>query len=538
MKKVITLVLVICMLLSMCACGTKPAKAPSAPAETKENTSSEESVLETFGSGVEGNVAEEQKPLRFRLKTEPNTLDPHKTSGTGDPQVIQYQMYESLFREEKDGTIVPALAESYELAEDSTSITLNLRKDVFFHNDLPMTADDVVFSLNRAMETGYNSAYVGAIDKVEKINDYTVKLSLKYSYAPIITCLSTLSTAIVCKSYVEENGDDILTRNPMGTGPYMLKQWVSGDKLVYEAYPKYWRGEAKIKEASIVFISDNTAAAISLETGDIDVMTNLSTADIPTIQDNPELQFVTGPAASQVLVSFNNASGKFADPRLREAVYLCIDRQEIVDVAADGYGEVQTAALDSVLPECPKNLPVPEKNVERAKELVAEAGYPDGLTVSMPTIDNGTYSKPATLLKEQLAPCGINIEIELMERAAWDDMVIYNTNYEIAIWALPITALDSDFCASKFYSENCGGAGNFSNCNNEEIDKLILQGRLLPLGEERTANYLKFCEAIRDNFVVCPIYTNMRSNAASVHLGGVYPSATLHMYMYDYYWMD
>lgn len=101
MKKVITLVLVICMLLSMCACGTKPAKAPSAPAETKENTSSEESVLETFGSGVEGNVAEEQKPLRFRLKTEPNTVDPHKTSGTGDPQVIQYQMYESLFREEK-----------------------------------------------------------------------------------------------------------------------------------------------------------------------------------------------------------------------------------------------------------------------------------------------------------------------------------------------------------------------------------------------------------------------------------------------------
>ena len=122
MKKVITLVLVICMLLSMCACGTKPAKAPSAPAETKENTSSEESVLETFGSGVEGNVAEEQKPLRFRLKTEPNTVDPHKTSGTGDPQVIQYQMYESLFREEKDGTIVPALAESYELAEDSANL--------------------------------------------------------------------------------------------------------------------------------------------------------------------------------------------------------------------------------------------------------------------------------------------------------------------------------------------------------------------------------------------------------------------------------
>lgn len=536
MKKAISLALALCLLLTLCACGSE---APKAPEEEKDSAPAEnESVLDTLDSGTEGEAASDQKPLRFRLKTEPNTLDPHKTSGTGDPQVIQYQMYESLFREEKDGTIVPALAESYELAEDSTFIVIHVRQGVFFHNDTPMTADDVVFSLNRAIETGYNNAYVGAIDNVEKVDDSTIKINLKYAYAPIITCLSTLSTAIVSKDYVETNGDDILTRSPMGTGPYKLEDWVSGDRLVFKAYPKYWRGEAQIKDASIIFISDNTAAAISLETGDIDVMTNLSTADIPTIKENPELQFVTGPAASQLLVTFNNASGVFADARMREAVYLCIDRQAIVDVAADGYGEVQTAPLDSVLVECPKDFEVPEMNVERAKELVAEAGYPEGITISMPTIDNGTYSKPATLLKEQLAPCGINIDIQLMERAAWDDMVIYNTNYELAIWALPITALDSDFCASKFLGANCGGGGNFSNCSIEEIDELILRGRFLPLGPERTENYLKFCEAIRDNFVVCPIYTNMRNNAASAHLGGVYPSATLHMYMYDYYWIQ
>ena len=534
MKKIISLILVACLVLALSACGSQG----TAPADEPASSTESGSVLDTFASGNEGDVAVEQKELRFRLKTEPNTLDPHKTSGTGDPQVIQYQMYESLFREEKDGTIVPALAESYELAEDSTSITLKIRQNVYFHNDAPMTADDVVFSLNRAMETGYNNAYVGAIDNVEKIDDSTVKINLKYSYAPIITCLSTLSTAIVSKDYVEENGDDFLARNPMGTGAYMLEEWISGDRLVFKAYPKYWRGEATIKEASIVFISDNTAAAIALETGDVDVMTNLSTADIPTVKDNPDLQFVTGPAASQLLVTFNNASGIFSDIKMREAVYLCIDRQAIVDVAADGYGEVQTAALDSVLVECPENFEVPAINIERAKQLVSEAGYPNGVTIKMPTIDNGTYSKPATLLKEQLAPSGINIEIELMERAAWDDMVIYNTNYEIAIWALPITALDSDFCASKFYSGNCNGGGNFSNCSNEEIDELILKGRLLPLGEERTANYLKFCEAIRDNYIVCPIYTNMRNNAASAYLGGVYPSATLHMYMYDYYWLQ
>ena len=532
MKKILSLILSIGMLLSLCACGDTPSSEnPVGSTSTTTNTPN------NFNTGAEGEAAAEQTEIRFRLKTEPNTMDPHKTSGTGDPQVIQYQMYESLFREEKDGTIVPALAESYELAKDSTSITLHLRTNVFFHDNSPMTADDVVFSINRAIETGYNSAYVGAIDHVEKVDESTVIIYLKYAYAPITTCLSTLSTAIVSKEYVEKNGDDYLARNPLGTGPYKLEQWVSGEKIIFKAYEKYWRGEATVKDASIIFISDNTAAAIALETGDIDIMTNLSTADISTIEENPDLAFITGPAASMLLVTFNNASGIFADARMREAVYLCIDRQAIVDVAADGYGEVQTSVLDSVLVECPKDFEVPAMDVERAKLLVAEAGYPKGVTIKMPTIDNGTYSKPATLLKEQLAPCGINIEIELMERAAWDDVVIYHTNYEIALWALPITALDSDFCASKFYSENCNGQGNFSNCNNEDIDAYILEGRFLPLGEERTANYLKFCEAIRDNYVVCPIYTNMRSNAANAKLGGVYPSATLHMYIYDYYWM-
>lgn len=492
---------------------------------------------EAGGSNLGGSPAQTvDRPLNFRIKTEPDTLDPHKTSGTGDPQVVQYQVYESFFREEQDGTVVPALAETYEFNEDGTAITLNLCQDVYFHDGTQMTADDVVFSLERSISTGYNGVYVDAIDSVEKVGDFAVTVNLKYAYTPVVSCLSSLSTAIVPKAYVEAKGDDILAREPVGTGAYQFISWTSGTEVVFKALDKYWKGEAAIKDLTFVVIADNNTSIISLETGDVDIDVNLSTSSIPTIEANPDLAECTGPKASMMLFSFNNQAGIFSDPRMREAVYLCIDRQDIIDACLSGRGEVTYACMLKMLDEYPDDLVASEKNVERAKQLVAEAGYPNGVTIKAVTIDNGTYKNPTVMLQEQLRPSGIELEIELMDRAAWNDRVITNSNYDITCWAIPVTTLDADFAASKFYGPLCNGGGNFANCNLPDLDALIEAGRVTEPGAARNEIYRQFCQTILDNFVVCPIYTSTRETAANAKLQGVATSATSHYFVYDYSW--
>lgn len=532
MKKRLLIVVSIMMTVSLllCACGSdKGITKESSPPDIKTESGSITAEAKAEGTG---------RPLIFRIKTEPDTLDPHKTSGTGDPQVVQYQVFESLFREEQDGTVVPALADSYEFNNDGTAITLKLRQDVTFHDGTKMTADDVVFSIDRSISTGFNGVYVDAVQSIEKVDDYAVCINLKYSYTPIISCLSSLSTAIVPKAYVEANGDDVLARKPVGTGAYKFVNWTSGTEVVFEAYDRYWRGEAAIKNLTFSVIADNNTSVIALETGEVDIDINLSNSSIQTIEANPDLKEYSGPKASMMLFSFNNQGGIFSDSRMREAVYLCIDRQAIVDSCLAGRGEVTYACMLQMLDEYPDDLTTPERNVERAKQLVAEAGYPDGVTVTAVTIDNNTYKNPTIMLQEQLKGSGINLEIELMDRAAWNDQVITNTKYDITCWAIPVTTLDADFAASKFYGPLCNGGGNFSNCNNPEIDALIEAGRITEPGEKRNEVYRQFCEAILDNFVVCPIYTSTREIAASASLQGVSTSATSHYFVYDYSWNE
>ena len=478
------------------------------------------------------------RPLHFRIKTEADTLDPHKTSGTGDPQTVQYQIYESLFREEVDGAVVPALAESYSFNEDGTQITLNLRQDVTFHDGTPMTADDVVFSINRSMNTGYNGVYVDAIQSIEKVSDYTVTITLKYAYTPVVSCLSSLSTAIVPKAYVEANGDDILARKPIGTGAYKFVSWTSGTEIVFKAYENYWRGAASITDLVFDVIADNNTSIIALETGDIHLDVNLSTSSIPTIEANPDLVEYSGEKASMMLFSFDNKEGVFSDLRMRQAIYYCIDRQAIIDACLNGRGTVTTACMLRMLDEYPDDFEVVERDVEKAKQLVAEAGYPNGVTVVAETIDNNTYKNQTIMLQEQVKEAGINLEIELMARAAWNERVITNTDYSITCWAIPVTTLDADFAASKFYGPLCNGGGNFSNCDYTDIDALIEKGRVTEPGEERNAIYREFCEKIRDYAVVCPIYTSTREAAATKDLGGFQTSSTSHLFVYDYYWVE
>ncbi|MDR1732392.1 MAG: ABC transporter substrate-binding protein [Synergistaceae bacterium] len=496
------------------------------------------SLIFVCGFAISGNAATattetKKTSVVFRTKTEPDTLDPHRTAGNGDPQLPQYQIYESLFRCESSGKIVPALCESYTFTDDKMSLSVKLREGVKFHDGSSMSADDVVYSINRSLTTGFNGTYVGNIASVEKIDDKNVKINLKNPYTPIITCLATLNTAILSKAYVEKNGEDFLARNPMGTGAYVFKNWVSGERIDMEAFTDYWRGKASIPQGAFVFIADNSTALIAVENGEVDLNDNMNTAEIATLDGNPKLSHYRGPSAAILIYSFNTQGKIMSDIRMREAISLVVDRQAISAICYNDEWTPVEAAMLPVLPEFPRDFKAPALNIERAKALVKEC-YPNGITIAMPTIDAPQYSEPSVVLQEACREIGITLEVDIMERAAWNEKVIAKTDYELTVWALVSNALDADLYASKFYSANAKGGGNFTNTVNSEIDQWIERGRITESGPERNKVYLNYVQAVQDYYACVPFSGNNRDIAANPDLKGVQTSPTTNYYFWDY----
>lgn len=487
-------------------------------------------------------VAPGKDMVTFRINAEITTLDPHKTAGSGNDQIVQYQFLESLFRTDNvdgESVINMGLAESYKyLDEEKTKLEVKIRPNVKFHNGDTMTADDVVYSLRRSKSTGYNNSIMDFIKSIEKVDEETVLITLEFAYAPIIQCLASANTAIVSKKAMETD-EAGFARKPVGTGPYVLDKWVTGEKITFTAFPDYWRGEASIKKGTFIIIADNSTALLALETGEVDFMNIMNFADVPIVRDNPKLSIdICDSGVGGRVVSFNNKKGIFSDVRMRLAVAHAIDPEEIWIGAYDGAGAPSYCPMSRTLPEFPTDYKHLERDIEKAKQLVKDAGYPNGVTVKIPTIDAAAYSKPTVILQEQLAEIGINLEIELMERAAWNERIITNNDYEITYWAVVPKIEDADSTLYMFHSSNIGGGGNFANCDIPELDELLEKGRVMEPGEERNAIYKKALEVIRDNAAIVPCHYANREVAFNAKLIGARAVPTQRYYIYDWHWEE
>lgn len=473
--------------------------------------------------------------IMFRLNSEPVTLDPQNCNDIGVSQNPHYQLFDSLTRLETDGTLSMALAESITTSENGTVLSIKIRDGVKFHNGAVMTTDDVEYSLNRAIASKFNTVMTSSFSKAVKVDDSIVELHLKYPYAPADKCLATAQTCVVPKAVVEANPDGF-ARNPVGTGAFKFVSWAPGDKIMMERFDDYYRGPAKIKKVTYTIIPDHSTAFIALEKGEIDIMINPNISDRDAIMADPNLVYHECDAASYLLFTFNNEKGRFADKRLRKAVSMVVDREALI-IGKEGQAGLVEAALLPILPEYPEGFQADPLDVKAAKQLVIDAGYPNGLTVKVPTIDAATYIKPTTQLQEMVRPIGINLEIEIMARGAWNQRVLADTDYELCTWACPITVLDADFATyGPFHSSNRGGSGNFSNCNNPEIDRLVELGRVTPPGPERNEIYRQFCEVVKEECVIVPFMITRRELPARANLKGVRVNPTMRYYMFDAYW--
>ncbi|KUO71876.1 MAG: hypothetical protein APF77_07130 [Clostridia bacterium BRH_c25] len=516
LKGIFCYFLIFTMILTGCSGGGN-----NAPAASNESGANSDQTAET---AVKDSV-------NFSINAEPSTLDPQKGNDLLT-FAVHSQIFDTLVRENADGSLVPGLAEKWTISEDGKEIVFTLRNDVKFHNGDLMTADDVVYSLNRAITSTFTKRITGSMDKAEKIDDSTVKLVLKYSYGPILDCIATTNVGIVPQKAVEAN-EEGFARNPVGTGPFKFKEWNNGEKIVFESFKDYYRGEASIKNLTFKIISDKTSAAVALENGEVDVLLSPDEADRKNLIANEKLTYYETESNSFYFVSFNNETGLFSNKLLREAISYAVDRESLVMGALEGNG----APLESAIPTntfgSPENFKGNQFDIEKAKALLAEAGYPNGLTIKVPTL----YLKPTEVLQDQLRQIGIVAEIEQMERGAWLQDVYTDNKYEITVGSYSALVPDADqITYNRYHGDFVGGGNNMVRCNIPELNKELDLARTSQSVDERKAAYLRVSEILRDESVLIPLYSSMNGIAANKDLKGVQAHPVQRVYVYDYSW--
>jgi peptide/nickel transport system substrate-binding protein len=427
--KAISLALVGMLLLAACAPGATPVVEIQTQVVRETQIVNQTQVVEQEVEVVVTATPEPFQPkgtLTIGLTTVVAALEqpyaPERQSSNAS-----WSMFDSLIFPEADGTFSPALAESWETSEDGRTVTFTLRQGVKFHNGEDFNADSVVFSWETYTDPAVTYASNWTIaNAVEKIDDYTVAVSTEEPNALLLPYIAT-AWSIIPPGYYNEVGAAGFAENPVGTGPFMLDEWVKGDSITVVANPNYWReGYPKLEKVIFKFMSESATRIAAVQTGEIDIAPRLTSEDAAGLLGAPDVTLIRYPVGRVYYVAFNNITTgvgtPIEEPAVRKALQYAVDVDGIISTLFDGYA---TRAVGLV---GPADLgfdgadPVPY-DPEQAKAMLAEAGYPNGFEVDMACPD-GAYShinEVCEIIRNNFNEVGVTGELDIMEsNAFWE----------------------------------------------------------------------------------------------------------------------
>ena len=449
--------------------------------------------------GADAGASTGKDTLVIAQGADAKSLDPHASNDNPSSR-IRVQIYDRLMDLDDNGVPQPMLAESWERPDDKT-IIFHLRKGVKFHNGDEMKASDVKFSLERALASPEVSHILAGINGVEVIDDYTVKVTTEKPMAAILNNLSHITIAILSERATKEAGDKF-GQNPVGSGPYKFVSWQSGDRVTLEAFPEYWQGEAPVKNVVYRNIVEETNRTIGLETGELDIIYDIQGLDKNKLRDDERFVLIEGPQVSMTYLGFNMKKAPYDNPKVREAISYAIDQKPIIDTVFLGAGE---AANSIIGPNVWGYYDVEKytQDIEKAKALLAEAGYPDGFKAKIWVNDNPVRRDTAVILQDQLKQIGIDLAIETVEWGAFLDGTARG-DHEMYLLGWGTVTRDPDYGMYELISTSTmGAAGNRSFYSNPTVDKLLEEGKTELDPEKRKAIYKEIQEIIRKDI---PMY--------------------------------
>ncbi|MEK4406996.1 ABC transporter substrate-binding protein [Sporosarcina sp. FSL K6-6792] len=472
-KYLLTFILVLLLIVSACS---------------KDNDSS--STDKAKDKDGDTAVENESKILTIANGTDVTSFDIHNHNTTST-EAVHVNMFNYLVKNGGAEGFISDLAESWENIDDNTW-SFKLKEGVKFHNGEELTADDVKFTLERVAkdETLLEFGSYKQIQEVKVKSDYEFDIITENPEPALLNRLSRLGSGILPKDYIEKEGWEVFLKEPVGSGPYKLKEWKRDDRLVLEANKDYFGEAPKWDELVFRAIPEDSTRVSELLTGGVDIAVNIPPTDVERIDAGDGSSVITTPTQRVMMLVLRTGEGNVtADPLVREAIDLAIDKQAIVDSLLNGAGQVTRTRVT------PGNVGANEDlfgktlyDPEKAKELLAEAGYADGLELTL-SAPNGRYLKDketSELMVAMLGEVGITVKLELLEWSAFNVKYTERTFGDMFFIGYGNSMFDASLALDRLQFERAKGETDY---NNPEAEALLKTAESNMNLDERTEQY-------------------------------------------------
>lgn len=445
-------------------------------------------------------AADGSKTLNVAIFAEPATLD-FQQEGDMAATIMDWNIYDQLGRwNYKTNKLDPELATGWK-QESPSSWLVTLRQGIQFHGGYgEMTADDVVFSVNNIIQNNLRIKFLYAgVKNAEAVDKYTVRYNLEYPNTPfLMAVVQGFGGLVLSKAAFTKLGADAFARAPIGTGPFEVAEWVSGDHLTLKRFDQYWdAGFPKVDTVTVSFVPDPTVKLNLLTTEQVDLVDTVPYDQVKSLSSGADVDVQSIAGWNWNYVSFGTVKGPFGDKRVRQAVSYALDRDATVN--ADYYGHAIPAEKpfppgfmfrdDSITKFSPK------PDIETAKKLLAEAGFAKGIKIKgiAPT-EKADVTRGAQIIAEQLKKIGIQVDLQFLDNASYSKLQRSPGDF-IDFNQITIMSPDPDSAVNWFWHTGGSIARDYSN---KQVDDLIDRGKELTDPKQRAAVYKQLQSVMLD----------------------------------------
>ncbi len=493
MKKVLSMILAVTMILSFAACGSNAAQ-----------------TTETQPAGTEAQAAGKEVVFNFPVNYEETNWDPAYWTAPDDTG-LGTMIYENLFRFNLDGSVSPQLATSYEISEDKLTYTIKLRNDVKWQKGYgPFTSADVKFTIDRQTDPALASINganfnIENIESVECPDDFTVVIKLKAIDVDFLTRLSMFYSLIVCKAYNDKEGMAALNAAPVGTGAFQFDKGTLAVKTEAVANKDWWgdREGGNIDRVICSYIADENTGFTAFENGELDVITS---SNLDKTRELVAKGFVDqqSPKLSLLYIGMNMQMAPFDNEKVREALFYAVDPQYYIDNLFYGTETIPESYIPEGSKYAAKGCFRPSYDPEKAKALLAEAGYPDGVDIELWGGNDAHGQAPVIIAADMLQKGGFNVSIQLVDFGIYIDKV---RKGEVMTWCFYNTTSNiADDTISRYKSEFYPG-NNWSGVCDAEYDSYVDAGFSSKTDEEKAQNFAAAQQRLMDLKAIYPVTT-------------------------------
>ncbi|SDE02161.1 peptide/nickel transport system substrate-binding protein [Paracoccus isoporae] len=469
-------------------------------------------------------LAAQGQTLRIGLESDPDALDPDR-SRTFVGRIVFTALCDKLIDVTPDLELVPQLATEWTVSEDGRSVDMMLREGVVFHDGTPFDAEAVKANIERSqtLDTSVRKSEVSSIEEVEVVDTHHVRLNLSAPDAPLLAQLADRSGMMISPA----SFDSDVAANPVCSGPFKFVSRVAQDRIELEKFEDYWNAdEISLDGVTYLPIPDSTVRLANLQSGDLDLINRLAATDVEAVESSDSLTYERADGLGYQGITFNTSNGAKSDnpfgqdARLRQALSLTIDRNAINQVVFAGLNAPASQFSSAVSPYFDEAYPVPERDVEQARALLAEAGYEDGLSLEMQFPNMPVSQQVVQMIQAMAAEAGIQINLTAKEFATMlSDQAAGDFQASQVGWS---GRIDPDGNIYGFVTT--GGGFNDGKYANEEVDRILAEARTVSDLEERKELYHQANQILMEDLPLFYLYNDAWLYGVSNDVEGFSPS--------------